>query len=141
MSEMDKQKSRATARAGLLLERSVELRRFRHAYPGAKARFEEIAAHAPDELSEAVSHVIELLSGPETPDATAVSQFFDLTAAESRLAGWLMAGGNLTSYAREIGLSRNTARNQLQSVFQKVQVNRQAELVKIMLETARKLKT
>lgn len=138
MSDTDKEKSRASARAGLLLERSVELRRFRHAYPGAKERFEEIAAGAPDDLSEAVSHVIALLSRPETANVPAVTQFFDLTAAESRLAAWLMAGGNLTNYASEVGVSRNTARNQLQAVFQKVQVNRQAELVKVLLETARK---
>jgi len=121
------------------LERSVEIRRFRHAYPGSEERFKEIAARAPEDVREAVSHVIALLSRPESANAPEVTQFFDLTAAESRLAAWLMAGGNLADYAREVGITRNTARNQLQSIFQKVQVNRQAELVTVLLETARKL--
>jgi len=139
MSDPDKEKIAAIARAGLLLERSVELRRFRHAYPGYEERLNEIAAAAPDDVSEAVSHVISLLTQPETANVPEVTQFFSLTAAESRLAAWLMAGGNLANYANEVGVSRNTVRNQLQAIFQKVQVNRQAELVTVLLETARKL--
>lgn len=139
MSDPDKNKVAANARAGLLLERSVELRRFRHAYPGSEERFKEIAETAPDDVSEAVKHVIALLSRPEISNVPEVTQFFNLTAAESRLAAWLMAGGNLANYAREVGVSRNTARNQLQAIFQKVQVNRQAELVTVLLETAQKL--
>lgn len=139
MSDSDKMKNQANARAKLLLDRSVELRRFRRAYPGGTERFREIAAQAPEDISEAVAHVIALLSRPETTDISDVAQFFDLTSAESRLAAWLMAGGNLADYASEVGIARNTARNQLQAIFQKVQVNRQAELVTVLLETARKL--
>jgi len=139
MSDSDKMKNQANARAKLLLDRSVELRRFRRAYPGGAGRFREIAAQAPEDISEAVAHVIALLSRPETTDISDVAQFFDLTSAESRLAAWLMAGGNLADYASEVGIARNTARNQLQAIFQKVQVNRQAELVTVLLETARKL--
>ena len=139
MDDLDRLKNQANGRAALLLEQSVELRRFRHAYPHYEARLKEIASDAPDDIREALEHVVAQFSQAENDDDPEIIRFFNLTAAEGRLAAWLMTGGNLSEYASEVGVTRNTARNQLQSVFQKVQVNRQAELVSVLLETSRKL--
>jgi len=54
---------------------------------------------------------------------------FGLSRTEARLSATLASGRSLSDYARENGVSRNTARNQLSTVFQKTGVRRQAELV------------
>jgi len=51
-----------------------------------------------------------------------------LTAAEARLALLIARGLSLADAANELSVSRNTARNQLQGIFGKMQTNRQTEL-------------
>lgn len=130
-------KEKAKQRAHLLVERSVELKRFRAAYPGSRERFSEIAKIAPDELKPTLEHVLELMDVPDEDDGAGaeLAQFFGFTGAEAKLAAYLMAGGSLSSFAKENGVSRNTARNQLQVVFQKTNVRRQAELVALLKDT------
>jgi DNA-binding CsgD family transcriptional regulator len=64
--------------------------------------------------------------------ARATMAQFGLSAAESRLVSALLAGHTLEGYARETGLSRNTARNQLAVVFEKTGTHRQLELVALI---------
>lgn len=132
-------KEKALQRAHLLVERSVELKRFRKAYPGSDERFREIEKIAPDELKPILGHVLELMNLPDEDDDPALSQFFGFTGAEAKLATFLMAGGSLSSFAKENGISRNTARNQLQVIFQKTNVRRQAELVALLRDTVNSL--
>jgi DNA-binding CsgD family transcriptional regulator len=54
---------------------------------------------------------------------------FGLTAAEAKLAGAIGCGEDVSGYASRVGLSQSTVRNQLKSVFAKVGVSRQADLV------------
>ncbi|WP_293339607.1 alpha/beta fold hydrolase [Parvibaculum sp.] len=61
---------------------------------------------------------------------------FGLTPAEARLAARLRFGLSLKEAAEELGISVNTARNQLKSVFDKLGVNRQADLVRHLAELA-----
>lgn len=129
-------KEKAKQRAQMMVERSVELKRFRKAYPGSAERFREIAEAAPDELKATLTHVVELMDMPEIDEHPEVAQFFGFTAAEAKLATFLMSGGSLSTYAQENDLSRNTARNQLQMIFQKTHVRRQAELVALLRDTA-----
>lgn len=66
----------------------------------------------------------------DTPlNADLVAAIFELTPAEGKLAAALANGASLTEYALETGVSRNTVRAQLTSVFEKTATNRQAELV------------
>jgi DNA-binding CsgD family transcriptional regulator len=59
---------------------------------------------------------------------------FQLSAAEAELASALARGLSVNDYATQAGLSRNTVRNQLASVFEKTQTSRQSELmVKILM--------
>lgn len=127
-------KEKAKQRAHLLVERSVELNRFRKAYPGGAARFREIAEIAPDVLKPTLAHVVELMDAPDD-DYPELAQFFGFTAAETKLAAFLVSGGSLSEFARRNGISRNTARNQLQVIFQKTDVRRQAELVALLRDT------
>jgi len=74
----------------------------------------------------------------ETPRVGAISRadvrkLFGLTAAEATLSARLAEGARLAELASELGISKHTARNQLQSVFAKVGVRRQADLVRVIL--------
>ncbi len=59
---------------------------------------------------------------------------YALTPAEMRLTAHLVNGGTIASYAKAHGLSRHTARNQLQSAYCKTGTHRQAELVSLLLK-------
>ena len=53
-----------------------------------------------------------------------------ITQAEARLAAAVYAGKTLYEYADEASISRNTARNQMQSILSKTGCRRQADLVR-----------
>lgn len=81
--------------------------------------------------------VLVTFSNPErrVPEAgmRRLMQSFSLTPAEQRLTHYLAAGGCLGEAAAAFGVSRHTVRNQLRSVFEKVGVQRQADLTRLML--------
>ncbi len=62
-----------------------------------------------------------------------LSHLYGLTRAEARLAGALANGHSLEKIAEQFKVSKNTIRSQLMSCFQKTGVNRQTELVKLIL--------
>jgi DNA-binding CsgD family transcriptional regulator len=65
-------------------------------------------------------------------DLKVLNALFNLTPAEARLAAGLGAGKTVEAFAVQTGISVLTARSQLRSVFSKVGVNRQADLVAIL---------
>lgn len=77
--------------------------------------------------------VLVKISDPLRPPSEAVlQQGFGLTAAEARLARELLGGGTLALVAARIGVSANTAKTQLQGIFQKTRTARQHELVAVL---------
>jgi DNA-binding CsgD family transcriptional regulator/PAS domain-containing protein len=66
----------------------------------------------------------------------AIGRLFGLTRAEALLASELGTGFSLEEAATRIGISRNTARAQLQSIFSKTGTNSQKELVRILMSSA-----
>jgi DNA-binding CsgD family transcriptional regulator len=66
-------------------------------------------------------------------DRAVLRQLFGLTPAEAALADLLCGGERLADAASALGITQNTARAQLKSVFQKTGATRQAELVKLLL--------
>ncbi|MBU1424443.1 MAG: alpha/beta hydrolase [Gammaproteobacteria bacterium] len=64
---------------------------------------------------------------------SALQTIFGLSPAEARLAALLASGVSLNQAADQSCISKNTAKVQLKSVFSKIGVNRQAELVKLIL--------
>ncbi len=64
---------------------------------------------------------------------TVLKELYGLTNAEAQLAASLANGESLDSYADKQGVSKNTLRNQLKACFNKTGVNRQAELVTLVL--------
>jgi DNA-binding CsgD family transcriptional regulator len=65
------------------------------------------------------------------PAIEALSTMFRLTQAEIRLLNALAEGQTISDYSQARELSRNTVKSQLQSLFTKTGVSRQADLVRL----------
>ena len=58
----------------------------------------------------------------------------ELTPAETRLAIALFKGQSVETYAKEIGISINTARWHVKQIYAKTGVKRQSELIQMLLK-------
>jgi DNA-binding CsgD family transcriptional regulator len=67
-----------------------------------------------------------------SPAPILIAAAFALTPAEARLAALLAQGMAPAEAARRLGISRETARNQLKAIFNKTGTHRQAELVALL---------
>lgn len=65
--------------------------------------------------------------------ADVLQRCYALTRAEARLAMLLLEGRSLNEAADTCAVTRNTAKSQLKSIFSKTQVQRQGELIKLIL--------
>ena len=62
-----------------------------------------------------------------------LAQLYGLTPAEARLAQLLASGISIKEASEKLNVSQNTLRTQLKSIFSKTDVNRQSELVRLLL--------
>ncbi len=62
-----------------------------------------------------------------------ISRVLSLTAAEARLAAIIASGHSLVEAAKALGISANTAKTQLKSIFAKTGCQRQADLVALVI--------
>ncbi len=103
-------------------------------YPSATRRTVEIVTGiAADYAASGVSLIFEVPDAPAERIERLRAQF-ELTASEAALALHIADGGDLSSFAERRGITRNTARNQLQMVFDKTDARRQAELVRLLAD-------
>lgn len=73
--------------------------------------------------------------GPRLGPAPALlAKTFSLTPSESKLASIIARGAGPDTAATELNISRETARNQLKSIFAKTATHRQGELVALLLQ-------
>jgi DNA-binding CsgD family transcriptional regulator len=73
--------------------------------------------------------------GPKPGPASAIlAKTFRLTPSEAKLACIIARGVSPQIAARQLKISRETARNQLKSVFAKTDTHRQSELVALLLQ-------
>ena len=68
------------------------------------------------------------------PSAAIIAKTFRLTPSEAKLASIIARGAPPDIAARELKISRETARNQLKSVFAKTDTHRQSQLVALLLQ-------
>jgi DNA-binding CsgD family transcriptional regulator len=80
---------------------------------------------------QAILVFVDLDAQPQTSE-NVLRQCFRLSGAEARLAKKLATGKTVDAAAEELGISRDTARHELKSVFAKLGVHRQAELVALI---------
>jgi DNA-binding CsgD family transcriptional regulator/GAF domain-containing protein len=79
--------------------------------------------------------VMVIVIDPElsmAPPIEALKALCGLTEAEARLTSGLLHGERLEDYAARAGISMNTARTHLKSVFAKTDTDRQAELMRLL---------
>jgi DNA-binding CsgD family transcriptional regulator/GAF domain-containing protein len=82
--------------------------------------------------------VMVIVIDPElsmAPPIEALKALYGLTGAEARLTSGLLHGERLEDYANRAGISMNTARTHLKSVFAKTDTDRQAELMRLLSRT------
>ncbi|MDP2334830.1 MAG: helix-turn-helix transcriptional regulator [Reyranella sp.] len=72
------------------------------------------------------------LTTSKAPDVKLLEVLFDLTPAEARIAGLLVEGKTVEAIAAAQGVTDNTVRMHLKSVFAETGVNRQAQLVSLL---------
>jgi DNA-binding CsgD family transcriptional regulator/PAS domain-containing protein len=70
-------------------------------------------------------------------DGSALAKAFGLTPAEARLAVRFLAEESLEAASEGLGISIDTARNQLKSVYQKTGLRRQGEIIALLSRLAR----
>lgn len=88
-------------------------------------------------FDEGGPELVLLLQGPVrdcAPSQSRLIEMLGVSPAEAKLIAHLVDGLTLTAAAEALGVSRNTARAQLSSVFSKTGVNRQNQLVKLVSE-------
>jgi len=86
-------------------------------------------------FGEGGPELVLLLRGPVrecAPSQSRLIEMFEVTPAEAKLIAHLVDGLTLTAASEALGVSRNTARAQLSSIFTKTGVNRQNHLVKLV---------
>lgn len=66
------------------------------------------------------------------PEPEEIRTLFHLTPSEARLAHDLASGHDVKEAARALGLTPSTARTYLKTIFQKTNVNRQSELIRLL---------
>ncbi|MGB1256547.1 MAG: helix-turn-helix transcriptional regulator [Thiolinea sp.] len=64
-----------------------------------------------------------------------ISEFYGLTRAEAGVAIAISNGYTVSEYANKNKITEYTVRTQIKHIFQKLNVSRQAELVKVLLQT------
>jgi len=82
--------------------------------------------------------VLVFILDPEEPIGTAeaeLRQLYGLTSMEACLASLFMEGKTLDDCCELLGIRRSTARTHLQHLFEKVGVQRQSELVSLLLKS------
>ncbi len=66
------------------------------------------------------------------PLSGVIASAFNLTPAQTKLTRALAQGSRLQDYAELTGISRNTARNHLAAIMEKMGISRQSELISII---------
>lgn len=72
------------------------------------------------------------MEGKSNPSVEALRSLFGFTTAEAKLANALAKGVDLAMIADQFGISKDTVRNQLKSVFSKTGTHRQLDLVSML---------
>lgn len=68
------------------------------------------------------------------PDSTLVAEAFELTPAEAKVAAQLARGLSAVEIATGRGVSTQTIRAQIRAVFEKTGINRQSDLIRLLVE-------
>lgn len=117
-----------------LVAASPAVNEYARLYPSAKQRAVDIVTGlSADYEAQGMSILIETTDTQEVR-LERLRAHYDLTLSEAALALHIADGGKMVGYVEVRGITRNTARNQLQQVFDKTGARRQAELVRLLAD-------
>jgi DNA-binding CsgD family transcriptional regulator len=85
-----------------------------------------------ERLYPAALLVVTDLDAPVGVQTAELSALWGLTEREAELAVALAQGGTLDQAARRLGMSTSTARYHLKSIFRRMEIDRQADLVRLV---------
>lgn len=100
---------------------------------GALTAIAQLARSGEGGAADRVTILLPALPGAQPALAELLHVLFGLTPAERMLATEISGGANLADVAATRGVSQSTVRAQLKSVFGKVGVSRQSDLVRTLL--------
>lgn len=109
--------------------------------PSGRARLSVLIRQIPLGATSSGAHqprIAVFIRDPESPLETPrdiIRQLFGFTSAEASLALLLANGLSLDEAALKLGISINTVRTQLRSIFEKTGVTRQTALVRVLLHS------
>ncbi len=94
-----------------------------------------LAASAWTAENEAVRYVVFIIdpSALQLPSVARLVEIFGLTQAQARVAREFSIGGSYKEVARRLGISVETVRSHIKDIYPKTRVNRQADLVRLIL--------
>lgn len=115
-----------------MLAASADIADYAQLYPATPERVAEIVEQVADAYAELGIDLIFEHHEVESVRAERLRALFGLTLAEAAIALHIVNGNNMRNFADQRKLSRHTARNQLQQVFDKTGVHSQAELVRLL---------
>ena len=107
---------------------------------GRQAYVAELAplARAPWVMSHPLAEAALIVTDPAdeaTCSPELLHRLFGLSQAESRLASLLVAGHDLADATAEMNITQSTGKTHLQHIFSKTGVNRQADLIRLVLKS------
>ena len=107
--------------------------------PSGSKSYEILVARLPVEcdLSQGCAAVV-FVTDPEqsrTPPLRHLVDLYQLTPSEAQICLYLLRGHNLREIAERRGAAESTVRTQMKIILQKTQTRRQAELVRILLQS------
>lgn len=82
--------------------------------------------------ARAILFVFDPDSAPTMPD-TLLMEAFGLTRAETALTLALLHGETVDEYCERVGISRNTARTHMRAIFDKLGIQKQTELIRLLV--------
>jgi DNA-binding CsgD family transcriptional regulator len=112
-----------------LIDTSDDVADYARLYPATPARVTDIVAQVADTYAAMGIDLVFEVTESEAVRIDRLHSKFGLTYAEAAIALYIGGGGQLRSYAQQRKVSRNTVRNQLQQVFDKIGVSRQVDLI------------
>jgi DNA-binding CsgD family transcriptional regulator len=85
--------------------------------------------------NEAVRYVVFIIdpSALQLPSVARLVGIFGLTQAQARVSREFSSGGSYKEVARRLGVSVETVRSHIKDIYPKTRVNRQADLVRLIL--------
>lgn len=111
--------------------------RYADLYPSLHRRMEEIADSDSPFVQQFNNDLVAAFRQQEAARQAWIAERFDLSPRETQVALHLAAGGSIREYAAAHGLSDQTVRTQLKSIFAKTGVNRQSGLAALFLGQAK----